>query len=196
MSDELFEVAFSGQISEGADLQEVKARVGKMFNADSAKTEQLFSGQRIVIKKNIDQQTALKYKKALHSAGAECDIKAMPAPAAAGAAAVVAPPPPSPDSPAPAASATSAAPAANESTTEVAAPPRTDPLGISGDQINALEATIAPVGSELQSEIKQVPEPQYDLSAFDMAPVGSTLADEKKDPPPPPPDTSGLSMAD
>ena len=32
MSDQLFGVAFSGQISEGANLEEVKARVGKMFN--------------------------------------------------------------------------------------------------------------------------------------------------------------------
>ena len=51
MSDQLFEVAFSGQISEGANPDEVRARVGKMFNADEAKVTQLFSGKRIVIKK-------------------------------------------------------------------------------------------------------------------------------------------------
>ena len=61
MSDELFEVAFSGQINDGADLDEVKARVAKMFNADEAKLAQLFSGKRIIIKKNIDLQTAAKY---------------------------------------------------------------------------------------------------------------------------------------
>ena len=58
MSDQLFEVAFSGQISEGANPDEVKARVGKMFNADETKLAQLFSGRRVVIKKNIDQATA------------------------------------------------------------------------------------------------------------------------------------------
>ena len=58
MSDQLFEVAFCGQISDGANLDEVKARVGKMFKADDAKLAQLFSGKRIVIKKNIDQATA------------------------------------------------------------------------------------------------------------------------------------------
>ena len=50
MSDQLFEVAFSGQVSEGASLDDVKARVAKMFNADDAKLAQLFSGKRIVIK--------------------------------------------------------------------------------------------------------------------------------------------------
>ncbi len=74
MSDELFEVAFSGQISDGAEPGEVKAKVGKMFNADDAKLAQLFSGRRVVIKKNIDRATAAKYQTALNRAGAECEI--------------------------------------------------------------------------------------------------------------------------
>ena len=60
MSDELFEVAFSGQIKEGADLEQVKAKVGTMFKADATKLGHLFSGKRMVIKKNIDQATANK----------------------------------------------------------------------------------------------------------------------------------------
>ena len=78
MSDQLFEVAFSGQISAGADADDVKARLGKMFNADEAKLAQLFSGKRVVIKKNIDQATADKYKTALNRAGAECDALSQP----------------------------------------------------------------------------------------------------------------------
>ena len=74
MSDQLFEVAFSGQISDGAETSEVKAKVAKMFNADDAKLAQLFSGRRVVIKKNIDQATAAKYQTALNRAGAECEI--------------------------------------------------------------------------------------------------------------------------
>ena len=77
MSDELFEVAFSGQISDGAEPGEVKAKVAKMFNADDAKLAQLFSGRRVVIKKNIDQATAAKYQAALNRAGAECEICLM-----------------------------------------------------------------------------------------------------------------------
>ena len=77
MSDQLYEVAFSGQINDDANLDEVKARVGKMFNADAAKLAQLFSGKRIVIKKNIDQATASKYETALKRAGAACEIAPM-----------------------------------------------------------------------------------------------------------------------
>src|SRR5210317_1709250 len=75
MSDELFEVAFGGKIIEGESAEDVRARVGKIFNADEKKLGHLFSGKTIVIKKNIDQQTAAKYKAALNKAGAECDIR-------------------------------------------------------------------------------------------------------------------------
>lgn len=201
MSDELFEVVFSGQISEGANLQEVKTRIGKMFKADGAQLEQLFSGQSIVIKKNADQQTAHQYKTALQGAGAECDLRSMsadvarsanPAPAASVKAAAA----PAPQVAQTAEPATAPTSTAGESSADVPPPPQVDPLGVTGDQINDLAATLAPVGSELQSDFKHIPEPQFDLSAFDMAPVGSTLGEEKKKADPPPPDTSGLTMAD
>jgi len=192
MSDQLFEVAFSGQISEGANLEEVKARVGKMFNADDTKLAQLFSGNRIVIKKNIDQATAAKYKTALNRAGAECEISSP-----GGEAAEVQP---AAAMPAPAEPAAESAPVSTEYESsydgEVAPPPQTDPLGISGDQIEDLAVSIAPVGSELQDEYKESEEPDIDLTGFDIAPVGSDLSEAKKDPDPPPPDTSGITLAD
>jgi translation elongation factor EF-Ts len=77
MSDELFEVAFSGQVSDIAELDNVKARVGKIFNTDAAKVVQLFSGKRVVIKKNIDRLTAEKYQHALTKAGAIAEVKLM-----------------------------------------------------------------------------------------------------------------------
>jgi len=192
MSDQLFEVAFSGQISEGANLEEVKARVGKMFNADDAKLAQLFSGNRIVIKKNIDQATAAKYKTALNRAGAECEISSPGGEAVAAQPAAV--------TPAPAEPAAKSAPISTEYETsydgEVAPPPRTDPLGISGDQIEDLAVSIAPVGSELQDEYKEPEKPDIDITGFDIAPVGSDLSEAKKEQEPPPPDTSGITLAD
>jgi hypothetical protein len=187
MSDQLFEVAFAGQISDGANLEEVKARVAKMFNADDTKLAQLFSGKRIVIKKNIDQATAAKYKTALDRAGAQCEVSAI----GGGSAATAAPA---------AAAAKPAQAAAVQIETrydgEVAPPPQIDPLGITGDDIEDLDADIAPVGSELQSEYVEPEEPQFDLSGLEVAPVGSSLDTAKKAPDPPPPDTTGITMAD
>jgi len=191
MSDQLYEVAFSGQISAGADLGEVKAKVARMFNADDAKLAQLFSGRRVVIKRNIDQATAAKYQSALNRAGAQCEISppvanATPAPATAAAPAAVEKP----------ASAASAVQIETGDYGEVAPPPATDPLGITASDIEDLAVSIAPVGSELQEEYREVKTPEFDLSEFDLAPVGSELNTRAKPPDPPLPDTSGISMAE
>ncbi len=194
MSDQLFEVAFSGQISEGANLDEVKARVGKIFNADDAKLAQLFSGKRIVIKKNIDQATAAKYQTALNRAGAECEVSSLsgaaPTAQAETTAAAVAP--------AQSAVASTASSAEYETSYdgEVESPPQTDPLGITGDQIEDLAVSIAPVGSELQDSYTEPEAPQIDITGLDIAPVGSDLGSTRKDPEPPPPDTTGITLAD
>ena len=182
MSDQLYEVAFSGQISEGADLEDVKAKVAKMFNADDTKLALLFSGKRMVIKKNIDQATAAKYQSALSRAGAQSEISppfatAVTAPAAA-------------------ASAGSVVQIETGDHGEVAPPPATDPLGITASDIEDLAASIAPVGSEMQEEYVEVETPEFDLSQFDLAPVGSELNTRPKNSDPAPPDTSGISMAD
>ena len=182
MSDQLFEVAFSGQVSTGANPDEVKARVAKMFKADDAKLAQLFSGKRIVIKKNIDQATAAKYQTALNRAGAECEVNSL------GGAAPVAN------------AATAATPSPTDYETaydgEVEPPPQTDPLGITADQIEDLAVSIAPVGSELLDAHAAPEEPRIDLDGLDVAPVGSDIGTTKKDPDPPPPDTSGITLAD
>jgi hypothetical protein len=191
MSDQLFEVAFAGEVSAGASLVEVKASVAKMFNADAAKVAHLFSGKRVVIKKNIDQATAAKYRTALNRAGAECEVSRMGGESAAPNATAASPP---------VKAAASAAPAAVQIETrydgEVTPPPQVAPLGISGDEIEDLDATIAPVGSELQNEYVEVEAPQIDLAGLEVAPVGSDLGTTKKSAPPPPPDTSGITMAE
>jgi len=209
MSDELFEVAFSGQIEDGVDLDEVKAKVATMFKADEAKLAHLFSGKRIVIKKNIDAHTAAKYQTALGRVGAKCEVKSLSvsdeaAPSPSPQPGAVNSPPPStpsesavePASPPPAAAPIQAATFESADHGDVLPPPLTDPLGITGDQIEDLSTTMAPVGSELQDEIKQVAAPAIDVSDLEVAPVGSDIGSGKKQPDPPPPDTTGLSMSD
>jgi hypothetical protein len=201
MSDELFEVAFSGQVSDTADIDNVKARVGKMFNADAAKIAQLFSGKRVVIKKNIDRPTAEKYQNAFAKAGAISEVKSMKSLGSVDIAVT------------PAATASADAEQANKKTTPVPVqttpvsaektgetdgliPPQIDPLGITGDQIPDLAATIAPVGSIMHDHSAEIEAPTYDLSGLDVAPVGSQLGASKKEADPPPPDISGISMSD
>ena len=74
MSDILYNVDFSGRIIPGWDMEEVKANVARLLKADEETIYKLFSGQRFVIKKNVDHQTALKINKVLKDAGADCVI--------------------------------------------------------------------------------------------------------------------------
>ncbi len=198
MSD-VFEVAFSGQIADGADLDTVKAAVGKIFKADDAKLAQLFSGKRIVIKKNIDEATARKYKAAFSNAGAICEIKNLSQYAAKPVTEeVVAAPPPEEPAPAPAqpATANSTFTAAANADYDIPDAPNTVPLDVTGDQIADLSASLAPVGSDMQDAVEQDVVPPTVPDDITMAPVGSDLAEHEEKPTPPPPDTSGMSIVD
>ncbi len=165
-----------------------------MFGANEAKLKTLFSGKRVVIKKNIDQATATKYKAALYKAGAVSEIKSMSA-GVAESSAFATPPAQKPE---PASSPVETPNISIETGNwgEVEPPPKVDPLGITGDQIEDLDATLAPVGSAIKDKIEEIPEPQYDLADLEMAPVGSDIGNTKKEPEPPPPDTTGITMAD
>ncbi len=196
MSDELFEVAFSGQIKDGADLEQVKAKVGAMFKADATKLAHLFSGKRMVIKKNIDQVMANKYKAALDNAGAVCEIKSLSEdvqPAATVERVAESKPTQVSNSEV---SSSPVAPTASGVSGDIPGAPQTDPLGINANDIAELSVGIAPLGSDMQDEIKQVAEPQLDISGLDIAAVGSDLGQAKKAADPPPPSTDGLSLVD
>lgn len=74
MSGMLYNVDFSGRIIPGWELDEVKANLATVLKADEDTIYKLFSGKRIVIKKNVDHQTALKINNIFKDAGADCMI--------------------------------------------------------------------------------------------------------------------------
>jgi hypothetical protein len=202
MSDQLFEIAFSGQIAEGADLATVKRHIATIFKADEDRLAQMFSGKRVIIKRSVDAATAAKYRGAFEKAGAVCEVLATgqpdsqptPQPVVQKPAAATAP-----------AAASSPAPKVEAAEDYVSRYPEseqipqallTEPLGVKGEEIPDLAADIAPVGSMMQHQIKEDPVPVIDTAGFDVAPVGSVLTTGKKSEPPPPPDTSGLTLAD
>ena len=72
-----YNVYFAGQLLEGQDPGSVRSSLAKLFNADEATLEKLFSGNAQLIKRNCDKATALKYKQAMERAGAQALIKAV-----------------------------------------------------------------------------------------------------------------------
>ncbi|MGE0080180.1 MAG: hypothetical protein AB7U81_02665 [Thiohalomonadaceae bacterium] len=146
MTQHSFEIVFNGVIVPGSDPAQVKRNLAAMFKTEVAKVEPLFSGRRFVIKKGLDQATALKYQKALREAGAIVQVE-NPAAAAA----------------------TAESPAAPAATPTVPAPATPAPAAEGG-----LQATIDPPGVVLVEPEKVVP-PVIDTSGLSLDPPGVTL---------------------
>ncbi len=189
-----YEIAFSAQLVPGAQLELVKANVAKLFQADEQRLALLFSGRRIVIKSNLDEAGAEKYRSTLERAGAVVEVADMDE--------VIeeielAPPPdafPAP-APAPASVATAQAQAASGSAGRLQVAPRDEYMAAFAE-VDAPDFGIAPLGDDLQDNKPAAPAPSLDLSQFSLAPAGSDMGELKKAPAGPPPDISHLKLQD
>ena len=180
-----YEIAFSGQLVEGAPLASVQANLARLFQADAQRIAQLFSGRRVVIKNNLDEAGAEKYRLTLERAGAVVEVLAMLVEE------VELTPPPAP---APvAAASTVAAVVSTASPGRLQVAPRDEYMAAFAD-VDAPDFGIAPVGVDLQDAKPEAPAPAVDLSQYSLAPAGSDMGQAKTAPAGPPPDTSYLSL--
>lgn len=75
MPAQYYDIFFSGNTVEGADLAEVKQNLARIFNTGSEQLEYLFSGNSVKVKGGVDQETAIKYRVAFRDAGALVEIQ-------------------------------------------------------------------------------------------------------------------------
>lgn len=180
----LYEIAFAGQVVPGAPLEQVKANLARLFQADAQRIALLFSGRRIVIKSGLDAAGAEKYRATMERAGALAIVQALDVEEVE-----MAPPPVS--APAPVAAPVAAAPVKGGSAARVI--PRDEYMAAFSD-VEAPDFGIAPVGADLQDAKPEAQAPKVDLSQFSPAPVGSDMGQAKAAPAAPPPDTSHLKL--
>ena len=220
MSDNEFAVVFKGQLVEGADPAQVRAKLAKLFNADAARVEAMFSGKTVIVKKGIDEDTAKQYKAVLAKAGAvalvartgnkaqesakQAQVEVAKEPAAAVPPTVDASTSAQAEPPAADTSAPEQAPAADESKAQSGPPEAIDATiaepGVILVEYKHLEAPdidtshldVAEVGVDLV-EYKTVEAPEFDLSGLTLDAPGPTLA-EPRQIVPPEIDTSSLSL--
>lgn len=171
MTDARFNLVFSGEIVPGADVGAVKQNLARLFKLDAAKVEGLFSGKPVVLKKDADQATAMKFRAALKQAGAQCKMEPVNSPQTQDAQAV------QPDSPEPA----PRAPRADGAEPVAEAPEPSRPVATTGSM--DMVGTIRTGGTGFSGE-------------FDVAPAGTDIADHEDGPEPFVPDVSGMSMAE
>ncbi|WP_017939516.1 hypothetical protein [Zestomonas thermotolerans] len=175
----LYEIAFSGQLVPGADSEQVRTNLARLFQADAQRIAALFSGRRIVIKNGLDASTAEKYRLAMERAGARAEVVEM---AVEVEEVELAPPPP-----------VEPAPAARPRRLQVA--PR-DEYMAAFSEVDAPDFGLAPLGADLQDARPEPVAPRVDLTQFSLAPVGSDMGQAKALPAAPPPDTSHLRLQD
>ena len=175
-----YEIAFSGELVPGAQLEVVQANLAKLFQADAQRIAQLFSGRRVVIKNNLDEAGAEKYRSTLERAGARVEV--VNTEALVIEEIELAPPP-----------AASVSRAPTQSTGRLVVAPRDEYMAAFA-QVDAPDFGVAALGADLQDGKAPVAVPDLDLSSFSLAPVGSDMGQAKAAPPAPAPDTSHLKL--
>lgn len=181
MTDVRYEIAFSGQTLPGAEPEQVRANLARLFQADAQRIALLFSGRRMVIKQNLDAAAADKYRQAMERAGAQVEVCALDVEVEE---IELAPPPPADAAP---------APAAPVGRLQVA--PR-DGYMAAFAEVQAPDFGIAPVGVDLQDSRPEPAAPALDLSRLSLAPVGSDMGELPRDADGPAPDISHLKLLD
>lgn len=70
-----YTVFFAGEILDGHAADDVRANLARLFKADAATLDKLFSGTTQILKRNCDEPTAAKYQQAMRRAGARAIVK-------------------------------------------------------------------------------------------------------------------------
>jgi hypothetical protein len=197
----LYEIVFSGQLVPGAQPDRVQANLAKLFQADAQRIALLFSGRRLVLKNNLDQAAAEKYRSTLERAGAKADVVEMPGQIEVPAPEEVeveevelAPPPDEPTwtrkAPSPAAGTGSVARPEQKTRLE----PRDVYMAAFVD-VKAPDFTLSALGNDVQDPKSPPVAPHLDLSGLSLAPVGSDMGQKTDAQPARVPDISHLKLA-
>jgi hypothetical protein len=163
MAFDQYDIYFSGATLPGFDHAEVRAAVARLFRAEGAKLERLFSGKSVRIKRAVDAETAGRYRAAMRQAGALVEVR-----------------PSASAEPPTAASAAAAAPAEQLE----AAAPTTAGIEVS-EEDPQLELLPPRSGSLADYAPPPAAPPRVDLSGMDLAFPGSDI---DATPPPAPAD--------
>lgn len=80
MDQTRFKIVFDGTLMPQTPLETAKENLARLFKSDASKIEALFNGQSVVLKRDLSDDEADKYLRALHGAGAnarkEADVSA------------------------------------------------------------------------------------------------------------------------
>ncbi|BCE02411.1 hypothetical protein [Marinicellulosiphila megalodicopiae] len=170
-----YDIFFRGQIVENTELNTVKANVKALFNASDDKLAQLFSGAPVLIKADVDQATAAKYKGAMQNAGAVAMVVSK-------------------EQPQTETFETPNTQNQNDGNNDYLEPQIQVKENFDEVLGSLSSITVAQVGEGYLAEAIVIEDLDFDFSSWSIANTGSNLDVAEEDSPPPPPDTSHLSF--
>lgn len=214
MTVKTYQVVVTGQLAPGAQLEQVKEKVARLFNAPAAKLAALFAGTRVVVKKGLDRAAAERYVAALLETGLIAlvepldDTVARASPTLAPVGVTLVEPRriavPAIDTRALSVAAVGSdlveftpPPAPEIDTSGLTTAPVGEPLAegpeVDPPAIDISRLTMAPPGERLVDP-PEVHAPDIDTSHLDMAPAGSDVGELRQTDFPPPPVTDHLAL--
>jgi len=186
----MFQLIFKGECVADIDLAAARSNARQLFKANDAQLDRMFSGKPVVIRNQLDQAEAEKYRALLQKHGMRSYVQAM-APVQAGAQAQ-----PARSNPAPQSAAAPQPPQRKASSPFAVNQASGSGLPIAGERTDAVLAgsalTLDPPGVTLAESVP-VEVLSFDhLDAWSLAPAGSDIGSKDELPPPIVPDTSHL----
>jgi len=70
-----YNIVFEGKTVPGKEIDLVKKALMNILKADEQSIDRLFSGKRVLIRKNVEASTAKKFQKAFEDVGAVCNLE-------------------------------------------------------------------------------------------------------------------------
>ena len=78
LTNDNFRIVFEGKMVKGAQASEVMQKLGKLLNKDVSETQKLFSGSKVILKKNASFETCERIRKKLLEVGTDCLVEKEP----------------------------------------------------------------------------------------------------------------------
>lgn len=75
MSEDRYNIVFSGELVTGADAATTRERLGSTFRLGASQLDNLFSGQAVIVKRDVNLMTATRFQQAFLAAGARAAIE-------------------------------------------------------------------------------------------------------------------------
>ena len=176
MAESQFRVVFAGRLAPAADPQEVHTALARLFKTEPAKIAALFTGQPVVVRKDLDENTARQYQAAMAKVGALADVLLMPGDKVEPAPTRVSATPPALAPAAPAvARALSQPPQAPDFCVAEAGALLVEPVLVPTLSLDTAYLSVAAVGTPL-TEVVVTDAPPFDLSGLSLDPPGTWLS--------------------